>query len=316
MNLIEYSDIYKNQWNNFIPDSKNGTFLLDRNYMDYHSSRFIDNSLIFMKKGKICGLLPLNSNVDTGYSHQGLTYGGFIYSKDISVKEVIEMFNLTNLYFSNKRIKTIVYKPIPYIYYSYPSQEDLYCLFKLQATLICRNISSTINQSNRLKFTESRLSGLRKAHNNAFQISEPVNFQNLWTILENNLQIRYNTKPVHSFEEIQMLYNLFPDNIKLFTVNSNENLIAGCVIYKSKNVAHSQYIVANEEGKQSGALDFLFDYLINHYFIDCQYFDLGSSNESMGNYLNTNLIFQKEGFGGRAVCYDTYSYNTDQIISI
>ena len=36
------------------------------------------------------------------------------------------------------------------------------------------------------------------------------------------------------------------------------------------------------------------------------YFDFGKSTERHGEYLNEQLIFQKEGFGGRAVCYDTY----------
>ena len=37
-----------------------------------------------------------------------------------------------------------------------------------------------------------------------------------------------------------------------------------------------------------------------------KYFDFGTSNEDMGRYLNEGLIYQKEGFGGRAVCYDWY----------
>ena len=36
-------------------------------------------------------------------------------------------------------------------------------------------------------------------------------------------------------------------------------------------------------------------------------FDFGVSTEQRGSYLNEGLIFQKEGFGGRAICYDTYA---------
>ena len=35
-----------NDWNDFISTSKNATFLLNRNYMDYHSDRFDDFSLM------------------------------------------------------------------------------------------------------------------------------------------------------------------------------------------------------------------------------------------------------------------------------
>ena len=41
---------------------------------------------------------------------------------------------------------------------------------------------------------------------------------------------------------------------------------------------------------------------------DIPYFDFGTSNEQQGRVLNTSLIYQKEGFGGRGVCYDCYEW--------
>jgi len=38
------------------------------------------------------------------------------------------------------------------------------------------------------------------------------------------------------------------------------------------------------------------------------YFDFGTSNLVENDNLNAPLIHQKEGFGGRAVCYDTYEW--------
>jgi hypothetical protein len=73
--------------------------------------------------------------------------------------------------------------------------------------------------------------------------------------------------------------------------------------------AHAQYISVNEEGKDRCALDFILDYLINHEFKHKKYFDLGSSTEQNGQFLNESLIFQKEGFGGRGVCYETFEYD-------
>jgi len=37
-------------------------------------------------------------------------------------------------------------------------------------------------------------------------------------------------------------------------------------------------------------------------------FDFGHSTEQLGKFLNENLIFQKEGFGGRGVVYEVYKY--------
>ena len=41
-------------WNHFVAQSKNGTFLLDRRYMDYHADRFEDHSLMVYRQGKLC----------------------------------------------------------------------------------------------------------------------------------------------------------------------------------------------------------------------------------------------------------------------
>ena len=62
-----------------------------------------------------------------------------------------------------------------------------------------------------------------------------------------------------------------------------------------------------------GALDLLFVYLIEErpFATDCHepptYFDFGISTEQGGRWLNEGLIFQKEGFGARAIVYDQYT---------
>lgn len=45
--LESYTQNDKPLWNAFNAESKNGLFMFDRDYMDYHSDRFVDNSLMF-----------------------------------------------------------------------------------------------------------------------------------------------------------------------------------------------------------------------------------------------------------------------------
>ena len=78
--IVRYNDSLINEWNAIISNSKNGTFLLNRNFMDYHKERFNDCSLMFVnEKDKFIACLPANYDTEsrTVYSHQGLTYGGF-----------------------------------------------------------------------------------------------------------------------------------------------------------------------------------------------------------------------------------------------
>lgn len=91
-------------------------------------------------------------------------------------------------------------------------------------------------------------------------------------------------------------------------VFDGERPLGGTVLFLTPQVLHTQYISATAEGKASGAIDLLFDHLINQVFADYRFIDFGKSTSSDSADLNEQLIFQKEGFGARAVCYDTYKY--------
>ena len=132
-----------------------------------------------------------------------------------------------------------------------------------------------------------------------------------WEVLTNVLLTRHDTRPVHSLIEITQLANAFPSSIQLFTaLTSNGDIAAGCVLFITSKVVHIQYIAASDEGRALGALDWLFQHIIDHareHYPNAVYLDFGISTEQQGLVLNEGLIFQKEGFGARGVCYDAYS---------
>ena len=47
--IEKYTASYYNLWNDFIQRSKNGTFLFHRDFMEYHSDRFNDFSLLVLE---------------------------------------------------------------------------------------------------------------------------------------------------------------------------------------------------------------------------------------------------------------------------
>lgn len=307
--LIPYSPMMKKEWDKFITLSKNATFLLMRDYMDYHTERFSDLSLVFLRNGAIYALLPACRSGDTIYSHAGLTYAGLIMNAKCTASGVLDIFALLQDHLRHEGIRNLIYKPIPHIYHSLPAEEDLYALFRSGATLSARNIASVISRRHRIKFRDIRKSGIRKATKSGLNVCESSDFKSFWKILSDNLDNKYGASPVHSIDEIEKLSGLFPSNIRLFGAFLGNEMIAGVVIFLSSRVAHCQYISANTTGKSLGALDLIFDRLINYIFADIEYFDFGTSNENGGKILNSSLIYQKEGFGARAVCYDTYELN-------
>lgn len=318
--VTRYTPQKHQTWNEFVKQSRQGTFLFDRNYMDYHKDRFHDHSLMIYYKDKLYALLPANEVVSASnneipqkelVSHQGLTYGGLLTCNKMTAELTCETFEAIGNYLKQEGFSKLTYKAIPWIYHKIPSEEDLYALIHVgKASLSAREISTTILLQNKLRFSEQRRRGVNKAKKNSLIIrqSSQEDVFAFWNILNNNLQQKYHTRPVHSNEELQLLMSRFPENIIGYSVLKDEEVIAGTIIFITPQVIHTQYIGASEKGKEEGALDLLFDYLINQKKWNTPYFDFGKSTEDRGNYLNTNLIHQKEGFGGRGVAYDTYEW--------
>ena len=308
--IRRYTPEMADEWNLFVASSKNGTFLFDRRYMDYHSDRFEDCSLMVYRKNRLFALLPGNRKDKTYVSHQGLTYGGLITDGQATAEHVCDIFVAVNAWLKDHHFHKVIYKPVPWIYHSLPADEDLYALFvRCQARLVERDVSSTIVFANRLKFTESRLSGVRKARRNGLVVRESDDIDSFWSILTQNLQMKYGAMPVHTALEMRLLKDRFPQHIRLFMTYKSELPLGGTVLYLTPQVVHTQYISASLEGKRLGALDLLFYHLLNEESFSCPYFDFGTSARENSNEVNSSLFFQKQGFGGRSVCYDWYEYD-------
>lgn len=297
-------------WNGFVAEAKNATFLLDRRYMDYHSDRFTDASLMVNDGTRLVALLPANADGTTLVSHGGLTYGGLVMGEDMTTERCLEVFGSINKFLRGSLyINKVVYKPTPWIYHTLPAEEDLYALVQVcHARLTAREISTTVRLRQPMKFAKLRHRGANKARRLGLTVRETDDLNAFWCILDNNLEEKYHVRPVHTPEELALLKSRFPDCLRLFMAYREELPLGGTLVFDCGSVVHTQYISASAEGKMSGALDLVFDQLIHHTFADRQWLDFGKSTEQGGTWLNTNLIHQKEGFGGRAVCYDTYEW--------
>ena len=309
--IIRYSQALKTEWDTFVRSSKNGTFLLLRDYMDYHSDRFSDHSLMFYKGSRLHSIMPAHSRTDgTFCSHLGLTYGGLLMDYRTTADEVCVVFHQLNHYLRQAGFHRGLYRAIPWIYHRLPAEEDLYALWhECHATIVDRSVGSVLMPHNRLPLPESRRSGLRKAQRLGLQVEEATDAQAFWPLLEQNLQQRYQSKPVHNLQEMQLLKKRFPEQIRIYHVTSpSGQLLGGTVLYLTPQVVRTQYISASPEGKRQGAIDLLFYHLLHHRYADHRYFDFGTSMQAGAIDINPSLLFQKEGFGARAVCYDTYEW--------
>lgn len=307
INIVSYNVTLSQEWNRFVKNAKNTHFMFDRGYMDYHSDKFEDFSLMFYYKNRLVAVLPANKVDNIIYSHQGLTFGGMIFASWIQVKQVILCFEACIDYLRNAKVEKFCYKCIPYIYHRMPADEDRYALFLSGFKLVRRELSTSIFLENRLTYPESRKGALRKARNNQLVVRELDDFAEFWKVLEKVLIDHHQAKPVHSYREIQSLKDKFPESIRLFvTVNDNGDILAGVVIYISYPVVHTQYLASSVSGRLVGALDLVVDHVLNLRMDDCPIFDFGTSSGDGTAHLNEGLIYQKESFGARGIVHDFY----------
>jgi hypothetical protein len=306
--VVQYKEGHRHLWNNFVAEAKNGVFLFNRDYMDYHAERFCDNSLMFFnERDQLIAILPANISGDVLVSHAGLTFGGVLSNVAMKVELMLAIFDSMISQASHYDLRSIVYKAVPHIYHRLPAEEDLYALFRNGAHLFRRDVSVTIAlQEKRLPLTKGRKSALKQAKKAGLQIARSFQFEAFLNLEKHLLESKYGIRPVHTSSEMQRLATRFPDNIKLFAAHQNDEILGGVIIYESEQVAHAQYIGANEKGRRAGALDAIMAYLINDYYASKKFFDFGISTENGGRTLNAGLIENKQAYGARAVVHDFY----------
>ncbi|MBL4663204.1 MAG: GNAT family N-acetyltransferase [Flavobacteriaceae bacterium] len=309
--VTTYQPSHKSQWDQFVTNSKNGTFLFRRDFMEYHSDRFEDFSLLIFKDDSLVALLPANRKGEEVHSHMGLTYGGLVLSKKLKLNETLLIFQEVLRFFAEDGVEVLHLKIPPTIYQKVPSDELEYLLFISEATLTRVDVSSVIENTTRLKIQSNRIEGVKKAQKQGLEVVEGFHFKEFWNdILKPNLEQRHQAKPVHTIEEIGQLAKQFPKHIHQFNVLKEDKIVAGATIFETNTVAHVQYISANEDKQQLGSLDFLFEYLIQNRFADKKYFDFGISNENQGRNLNKGLLYWKETFGARSIACKFYEVKT------
>ena len=293
-----YHTEHKALWDNFVKASDIDSFLFYRDFMEYHKNRFEDFSLMIFEDEELVAILPANKVESSLYSHQGLTYGGLI-TKINTKNKIQELFRVLKAFLKTEGLEVIIIKEVPSIYCrSYNS--TLSDFINIHFKTYHQNEVLAVNYSKPLQIHKTKLKHYRKSDQFDFEIREETNFEPFWKqILEPLLLEKFNSKPVHTLDEITLLNKLFPKNIKQFSVYGNDKILAGITIFETDTVVKSQYGAINEEGKKIRALDFLFLQLIEKFKLEGkQFFSMGTvTNLDLPDGYNKGLMKQKLELG-------------------
>lgn len=192
--IERYTGAAEAEWNAAVEKSRNGTFLHLRSYMDYHSYRFDDFSLIARSdKGSILALLPADAKDGTLRSHAGLTYGGWLMSDKADMNTMMEIWRSARDYALSQGLTAMVYKPVPHIFHRYPAEEDLYALFRDGAATESVQVSSVIDLNAPIQFDQNARRGVAKAMKAGLRVAVSEDYGSFWKILSEVLSERHNT---------------------------------------------------------------------------------------------------------------------------
>ncbi len=304
MKIKRYEPTLQPLWDQHVLHAKNGHFMHQRAYMEYHADRFHDHSLLLCDEtDRVLAALPACEAQDTLHSHQGLTFGGLITTVDSRAASVLQMLEAIVSYATAQGFKRFSYKAMPHIYHQHPASEDEYALFRLGARLTRVDITTTVDYASPIHFSTLRKRGAKKAEKAGVTIRRSNDYASFHAIIRAIVEGKYETQATHSQSELELLAGRFSDAITLHGAYLGDEMLAGVLIFETASVAHAQYIGATPHGRELGALDMLFSQLIQQEYAAKRYFDFGISTEQAGRFLNEGLIAQKEGFGGRGVVH-------------
>lgn len=301
-----YAPVDAAAWDAVVGQSRSGSLLHQRAYMDYHADRFVDCSLLIERNGEPVAVFPANLKGNTVVSHGGLSYAGLLSTPALRAESTLDAFEQIGAFYRGLAVERVIYKAVPHVFHRYPTDEDLYALHRLGARLQRRDISSVIALREPFRFTEERQRAVAKARRLGLRAKASGEFTDFHDLLTKVLH-KHDATPTHSLDELHLLHSRFPEQIVLYEVRHEGELLAGAVVYDFGRVVHTQYLAASDEGRRLNALNFLLAELIE-VFADRHYFSFGISTEQEGRAINSGLISQKEYFGARGVVHDFYEW--------
>ncbi len=290
------------------------TFQHTPKFISYHGNRYKDLSVIIFHENvpvAFCLAAAEPTNEYTVLSHPGATFGGLISGKGIQGSRLDYILSNLLMYYSNLGFKEFRYKNTPYIYSDKPSDDLLYATYKNGGVQTSSLLSCALDLRNPTSYSSQRVRGIKKGQQNVRIQFGWQNINYFWEILIYNLKTKHKSKPLHSLEEINELQKVFNEEIELVVARDkkSEEICAGVVLFKSKNVWKTQYIASGDYGRKIGALDELIHNIIMAAKSDqVKYLDFGTSNEPSSGILNDGLYSFKSGFGGGGVSYNQYRF--------
>lgn len=235
MEIIEYSEKWKDLWDQFILESNNGTIFHMQKFFDYHSpGKFNFNHLLFLDRGRIAALLPGSRIGDLYESPIGASYGSIV-TKDVKFAEAMEIVSTLIEYGKKVGIKEFLLTSAPRVYEKHQNENLDFAMLWQGFNYDLHYISSAIKLDTETdiisRFQQTVRRNIRKSLKNPdIRIEINERYDEFYPILIEN-KARHDVKPTHSLEDLLKLNELLPERLKLFMVYYKDKPIAGSSVF-------------------------------------------------------------------------------------
>jgi hypothetical protein len=255
MEIVEYTEAWKERWDNFVLESNNGTMFHLQKFFDYHpEGKFKFNHLIFLDKGNIKAVLPGSRIGDLYESPIGASYGSIV-TKDVKFAEAMDIVSTLTEYGKSTGIKEFLLTSAPRVYERHQNENLDFAMLWLGFSYDLHYISSAIKLDKNTdiieRFQQTVRRNIRKTLKDP-DIRVEINdrYDEFHPILVENKK-RHDVKPTHSLEDLLKLKQLLPDNIMLFMVYYKDIPIGGsCLFIANETVTLCFYNMLRYEYEQ------------------------------------------------------------------
>jgi len=314
----EYKDADKADWEDFLKRSNNGTIFHSVDFLAYHQKdKFNENHLIFTKKGIIISILPAaifydNDGKKVLKSPYGASFGGFVTLTQITLKDSSAILDTFLEYLKHQEIEKVYLTNPPPIYCKIANNYLDFCLIKNNFLYTKRELTSVIPLhaiDEPLYFIKKRArTSVRKAIKEGVSIAESDDYTAFYEILVESKK-KFEDIPTHSLDDLLTLKKLIPKRIKLFTAFLDEKPIASAFLFICNEKAFLVFYICHLLNYEKYCPVNLLLYEVIKWGINqrFQYMDLGTSTVDMVPYWS--LIDFKESFNSVGYFRDTLSIN-------
>ena len=303
-------------WDNFVENETiNGTIYHTRNFLSYHKSRFIDNSIMIYDKKKLIAVFPCCKCGDGYYSHKGSTNGGIIIKKKYyTLSKLTEIMDAIYSYYKGN----LYIKLSESVYFRENTNNKLlnFVLSQKCKKYIDISLHFDINKNEKIidsfpKNDNKRL--LLKYIKNPnkefhFFISEDIDdYKKYYSLLKKNLNKRNNVDPLHSLDEFLSLKDILGKKQFLFLSKDKKgNILSGSLVFLINNTTYyTVYLMSNYEEKNSFAFYLLYELFELAKKNNIEVVNLGACSTGGGS----NILYSNYKFKSSCGCDVNLKYN-------